>query len=113
MKNLKAIQKHWREEFEEKFGAFAIMGSLGRIYNGAFANEARISKAQDFLDTAIAEAVKEVLEEKEEKYQYFIQMIILGLYSAKLDKQAKFIEEEYKNKFKNSLQDIEEKGKKI
>lgn len=66
-KTLKQIQ----DDFQKEFGAFAIMGKAGRLYNGAFANEARIHEAQDFIKKAIKDAliacrVENYPEEKDE-----------------------------------------------
>ena len=44
------VQEDWIKEFEHDFGAFAIMGKAGRFYNGAFANEARIREAVEFIE---------------------------------------------------------------
>jgi len=54
--NLSKLQQEGREEFEKRFGAFALLGKAGRFYNGAFANEARIREAQDYLDAQIEKA---------------------------------------------------------
>lgn len=65
MTKAKPQQESWRDRFESQFGAFAILGSMGRFYNGAFANEARISKAIDFISderTQILNEVREVVE---------------------------------------------------
>ena len=63
------------EEFEQEFGAFAILGKAGRFYNGAFGNEARIKEAQDFLLqsqlyllTAIKEEVENIKQKVKKRY---------------------------------------------
>jgi hypothetical protein len=49
------------ERFVNQFGAFAILGGE-RFYNGAFANEARITEALDFLRQEIEAAVEKERE---------------------------------------------------
>ncbi|MEK7091994.1 MAG: hypothetical protein AAB907_00050, partial [Patescibacteria group bacterium] len=56
-------QEQWETEFESEFGAFAILGSAGRFYNGAFANEARIKKAQQFIYNLLSSSRTELLKE--------------------------------------------------
>ena len=58
-------EKQIIEEFEKEFGQYAILGSLGRVYNGGFDNDARISKAQDFILKALKSQRKEIVEEIE------------------------------------------------
>lgn len=62
MTKAKPQQESWRDRFESQFGAFAILGSMGRFYNGAFANEARISKAIDFISDERIQLLDEVRE---------------------------------------------------
>lgn len=50
------------KEFEHEFGAFAIMGKAGRFYNGAFANEARISDAKNFISRAFKAGQTQALD---------------------------------------------------
>lgn len=52
--------KDWKKEFKEEFGAFAIMGPAGRIYNGAFANEARLKPVIEYIDSLLASQLEEL-----------------------------------------------------
>lgn len=56
MKTLKDILN----DFEHKFGNFAIMGKIGRIYNGGFAVDVSIKEGQDFVKNAIKDALEAV-----------------------------------------------------
>lgn len=60
---------NWRDEFEHKFGAFALIGSAGRFYNGAFANEARVKDAIAFIQSILDQKAKEIEAMKDLKQQ--------------------------------------------
>lgn len=51
--------KEIEEQFDKEFGAYAIIGGE-RLYNGAFANEARLKKAHEFLSTLRQSVLEEV-----------------------------------------------------
>jgi hypothetical protein len=51
--NPKQTREEILEEFKEKFGMFAILGTLGRVYNGGFANGVTIREAQDFISQSL------------------------------------------------------------
>lgn len=53
---------NWEKEFEYKFGSCAILGSIGRLYSGGFANEARVAEAIDFIRHLLAEQRSELLD---------------------------------------------------
>ena len=59
---MKNIKEDWKEEFRNKFGQFAIMGSAGRIYNGAVDPSVRLSDIEAFIQQSIDTAVKEQLD---------------------------------------------------
>lgn len=65
MTTLSKLKEEGRREFEKRFGAFALLGKAGRFYNGAFANEARIREAQDYLDSQIEKAYLAALSDVE------------------------------------------------
>jgi len=54
---------NWEKEFEYKFGSCAILGSIGRLYSGGFANEARVAEAIDFIRHLLAEQRSELLDQ--------------------------------------------------
>lgn len=62
MKPKQTSKREWEKEFEHDFGAFAILGPAGRFYNGAFANEARIHEATDFISSLLQSYADEVRE---------------------------------------------------
>jgi hypothetical protein len=59
---------NWKKEFEHKFGAYALLGSAGRFYNGAFANEARIREATIFIQSLLDKQADEAAEMQDEAY---------------------------------------------
>ena len=52
-----------QREFEKEFGQFAIMGSAGRVYNGAFRNNLRISEVWEWIEKRDSQSCKGVVEE--------------------------------------------------
>ncbi len=59
--------KNWEKEFDKDFGAYAIMGKLGKLYNGAFANGTRMSDVKDFIQNLL-DKQKEEIKEKANAY---------------------------------------------
>jgi len=50
------------KEVKERFGQFAILGSLGRVYNGALDNNVGVRDIEDFISKIITD-----LEQDKEK----------------------------------------------
>ena len=51
---------NWEKEFDKDFGAYAIMGKLGKLYNGAFANGTRMSDVKDFIQNLLDKQKEEI-----------------------------------------------------
>lgn len=64
----KNSSKGWEEKLKEQFGAFAILGKLGRVYNGAVKPDTRLSDLEAFISTLLQQAV----ESEARKYCHFI-----------------------------------------
>jgi hypothetical protein len=92
---------NWKKEFEHKFGAFALIGSAGRFYNGAFANEARVRDAISFI--------QELLNKQREELKELLKIEKVGLPTTKKQEQRNY-EKKIINQFKTDLlKKLEEK----